>query len=142
MNKSIADSVLYNFFGTPGGGVVGTSFQGSYVSSLASQIAAGSGFFYDGTQVFPNASFRLITSTAAIPVTHTSNVSGNPRYDLVCLAPNWAAVTAQDANRYIKTGGTGPITLTTVHKEYAEGYALQVVAGTPGASPVVPSTPA
>lgn len=139
-NKSLLDDFLYNYFGNPAGGVLGASLKGSYVSALASSIAAGVGFFYDNTQTGYNALFRMINAASAISVTHgTANTQD--RIDLVCLAPNFAVDATKDASRYVKTGGTGPITLTSVHKGYQDTYTLQVVAGTPGGSPAVPSTP-
>lgn len=140
INQNMNDRTLYPYFGSPAGGVLGSSFIGSYVSALASSIAAGTGYFYDSTQVGYFSKFRQIYSAAAIPVTHTAAHATLNRIDLVCLSPNF--VTTSTASRYVKTGGTGPIVLSTVNKTAADTYTLTVVAGTPAASPVAPATPA
>ncbi len=139
MHKSFFDDTLYNFFGKPSGGVLGTSFLCSYVSALAASLAVGSGFYYDNTQTGFNPLFRMMQASAAIPVVFTAANASNPRIDLVCLAPNY--VVTSTASRYVKTGGVGPITLQTVNKTYQDTYTLQVVAGTPGVSPTAPALP-
>lgn len=136
----LQDFFTYNFLGRPSSGVLGASLKVSYTSSLVASIAAGAGFFYDSGQTGYNPKFRMIQSASAITVNLTANSNGNNRIDLICLAPNYS--TTSTASRYVKTGGVGPVALTTVDKFKQDGYTLQVVAGTPGVSPVAPSTPA
>lgn len=137
--QMIQEQFLYNFLGQPSGGCIQNSFLATFTSTFVASLAAGIGFFYDGTQTGFNPKFRQIFSNAAIPVTILANTNANNRVDLICLAPNFA-VTA-NASRYVKTGGVGPVVLTSVPKLAQDGYTLQVVAGTPGVSPVAPSTP-
>lgn len=141
MAQTMQDYFLYNWLQTPVGGVLGGgSFGPSYVSAFVASLTAGIGFFYDSSQTGFSPKFRMIISTVAINVPIVANTNANNRIDLVCLAPNFA-VTAT-AMRYVKTGGTGPVALTSVNKLKQDGYTLQVVAGTPGAVPVAPSLPA
>ncbi len=140
IQQSMHDNFIYRFFGTPSSGVFGSDLTVSFVSALAASISVGSGFFYDSSQTGNTPKFRMITASAAIPVTLTAAHATLNRIDRVCLAPNFA-VTAS-ASRYIKTGGTGPIVLSSVSKTQEMTYTLNVVAGTPNASPVAPSTPA
>lgn len=139
--KSLQDDFAYNFFGLPSGGVLGSSFICSYISAFAASLSAGAGFFYDSTQTGLNPNLRLIISSGVIPVAITANANATyNRIDLICLAPNYAVTST--ASRFLKTGGVGPVTSTTVNKTYSDGYTLQVVAGTASASPVAPSVPA
>lgn len=138
--QSMQDDVLYRFFGQPSAAVFGSDLTVSYVGALASSIAAGVGFFYDSAQTGNSPKLRMIKAAAAIPVTHTAADPTNPRIDRICLAPNFAVTGT--ASRYIKSGGTGPITLSTVSKTKEMTYTLQVVAGTPAGSPSAPATPA
>lgn len=142
MMQSVLDDFLYPYFGLPSGGVLGTSFTPSYVDATHISLAAGTGFFYDSSQTGWNPKFRMIAAQAAISCTITAAHATLNRIDKICLAPNFTYDATLDASRYIKTGGVGPITLTTVHKKYWDTYTLQVVAGTASASPAVPATPA
>ena len=139
MHKSFYDDTLYGLFGKSNG-VIGNSFTMTYVSALAASLSSGTGFYYDSSQNGYSPLYRMILSAAAIPVTFTTANGSNPRIDLVCLAPNWSV--SSTAQRNIKTGGIGPVVLTTVNKGYVDSYTLQVVAGTPASSPAVPSLPA
>lgn len=138
--KAWQDDFAYNFFGQSAGGVMGSSFIASYVSALAASLAAGAGFFYDSAQTGFNPLFRNIISVNPIAVALTANTDPtNDRIDLICLCPNFTVTST--ASRFVKTGGVGPIVSTVVNKTYADGYTLQVVAGTPAGSPTVPATP-
>lgn len=139
MNQSLFDDTLYPFFNKQSG-VIQNSFIASYVSALVASLAVGTGFFYDSSQTGYNPKYRMIQAGAAIPVPVTAADPTNDRIDLVCLAPNLALTGS--ASRYVKTGGTGPITLTNVNKNYQDSYTLTVVAGTPSGSPVAPTLPA
>lgn len=138
MAQSFTDQFLYNYVGQISG-VLSSSFKASYVSALAGSLAAGVGFFYDSTQSGFNPKYRMIISASAIPFALATADGTHNRIDLVCLAPNLAI--SSTANRYIKTGGVGPVVLTSVTKALSDSYTLQVVTGAPGASPVAPATP-
>jgi hypothetical protein len=138
LGKSLQDDFLYNFLGQANG-VLGSSFTPSYVSALVASMSAGVGFFYDNTQTGYNPLYRMVLSPTAI----TANITAadtQDRIDKLVLAPT-SLVTAT-ASRYIKTGGVGPIVLTTVDKDKRDSYTLTVVKGTPAGSPVAPATPA
>lgn len=136
--QCLQDQIFYTALGSPSQGVLGSSFICSYVSALAASLAAGVGFYYDSSQTGYTPKFRMMYSSSAIAVTFTA-ASTQDRIDVVCLAPNFAVTST--ASRYIKTGGTGPITATTINKGLADSYTLEVVKGTPGGSPSAPSVP-
>lgn len=138
--QALQDDTLYNYFGRSAQGCLGSGLKGSYVSALASSIAVGAGFYFDSTKTGFTPKFQQIVAASAISVTHTAADATHDRIDVVALSPNFA-VTAT-ASRFVKTGGTGPITAQTVNKYQADSYTLHVVAGTPASSPVAPSVPA
>ncbi len=138
LNKCLYDDVFFNLFGGLNG-CVGTAFSPSYVSAYAATLAVGIGFFFDSSQISFNPKYRLIQAVSAIPVTFATAHASLDRIDLVCLAPNF--VVTSTASRYVKTGGTGPVTLQTINKTLQDSYTLQVVTGTPGVSPVAPALP-
>lgn len=139
LSKALQDDFLYNFFQQTNGILPG-GFTPSVVSSTKTQYGAGVAFFYDSTAVGVNPNYRALVAASSFQATHTTPDPTHDRYDLICLAPNLAVTST--ANRYVKTGGTGPVTLTTVNKIAADQYTLTVVAGTPAASPTIPATPA
>jgi hypothetical protein len=139
VNKGFFDDFLYDFLGQTSGCVNG-GLKGSFVDATHTSVAAGTGFFYDATQVGYNPLYRMIQAAANVPVTHAAADLVHDRIDVVCMAPNFA-VTAT-ASRFVKVGGTGPVSLQTVNKNYQDLYTLQVVTGTPSGSPVKPAIPA
>jgi hypothetical protein len=137
VHKSLFDDTLYPFLQKQNG-VLAASFAPTYVSALAGSLAAGTGFFYDSTQTGLNPNYRMINAQSSIALAFAA-ANTSDRIDLVCLAPNFAVQST--ASRYVKTGGTGPITLQTVNKIYQDTYTLDIVAGTPGVSPSAPALP-
>jgi alpha-tubulin suppressor-like RCC1 family protein len=136
--QSLTDDILYPLLGSANG-IIGNSFAPTYVSALAGSLAAGSGFFYDSSQTGFNPKYRLIKAASDIALVFGA-ANTQDRIDLVCLAP--AFTVSSTASRFVKAGGTGPVALQTVNKVYSSGYTLSIVAGTPGATPAVPATPA
>lgn len=138
--QSIQDDVLYRFFGSQATGVFGSDLAVGFVDATHVSIAAGVGFFYDAAQVGYVPKNRMIKVDPTFNAAITTPSPSNPRIDRICLAPNFA--TTATASRYVKAGGVGPIALQTVNKLKEMTYTLNVVAGTPGAVPVAPATPA
>lgn len=139
--QMIQDQVLRPLFGNPSGGVMGNGFVVSQLSAAIIQVTPGTAFFFDSAQTGFIPKFREIYAATGItgPVARNTDPSNN-RIDLVCLSPNFA-VTAT-AQRYVKTGGVGPVTLTTVNKLEQDTFTMTIVPGTASASPVAPSVPA
>ena len=139
MAQSMQDDFLYRFFGEVNG-CCGSDLAVSYVSALAGSIAVGTAFMWDAAQTGNTPKYRMIKAATAIPFTLTAADGTHDRIDRICLAPNFA-VTGTSA-RFVKAGGTGAISSQTVTKIQEMTYTLTVVAGTPGASPSAPATPA
>src|ERR1019366_7214201 len=136
--QSLHDQFLYKFLGAQSG-VIGGSFILTYTSALLGSLAAGIGYFYNSAASGFTPKYQEIYSSGTIAVPFTTSDPTHDRIDVVCLAPNFA-VTAT-ASRYVKAGGVGPVALGSVNKLYADGYTLQVVAGTPAGSPTPPAVP-
>jgi hypothetical protein len=139
MHQSVQERFLYNLLQQQNG-VLGSSFLPSKASSLTVNLNAGSAFYYDSTQTGYEPKYREIYSSTALTATISTPHATLPRWDIVCIAPQ-TSITAT-AQRYVKTGGTGPIVQQTINKISENTVSLQVVAGTPNASPTVPATPA
>jgi hypothetical protein len=138
LHRSFYDDLLYQLF-QGRNGVLNSSFAPVYTGALTLTLAAGTGFYYDSSQSGYSPRYRELLAATTIPVTLGAASVVNPRIDLVCLTPS---TTIGTQNRYVKTGGTGPITLTSVNKDLVDAYTLTVVAGTPAGSPTAPATPA
>jgi hypothetical protein len=135
--QGFQDTVLYNFFQKVDG-CVGTGFKANRTSATSVTLTAGSGFMWDSSQTGYNPKYRQMVLTSDLVVAIGAAHATYNRYDIICIKPN--TVTTNE-NRYVKTNGTGAITLTSVQKLKTDSYSVQVVAGTAAASPSVPATP-
>ena len=121
-------------------GFIGSSFAPSRVDANTVQLESGTGFQLDAAQVGYEPKFREIVLGANLNVTIAAADETNPRWDIIC-ARSKTEVTAQE-ERQVKIDGTGPIVAQTVDKLSENTYEVQVVAGTPAASPELPAVPA
>lgn len=110
------------------------------VNSTTTQVALGSGFYFDNTQVDPEPQTRPVYRPANSNVTHTAADGTNNRIDIVVATP--ARATASTQSRNFKDAGTGVVSSQSMVVETDWLATLTVVAGTPAASPAVPATPA
>lgn len=100
-------------------------------------VAAGLGMLYDSSLTDDWAPhYRPVAVPAPATVALAAHDATDPRIDILCLAP--AVVEDLPQSRFVYGNGT-PQTLNT--RERA-GYTLQIVQGTPAASPSAPATPA
>jgi hypothetical protein len=83
VNKGFFDDFLYDFLGQTSGCVNG-GLKGSFVDATHTSVAAGTGFFYDATQVGYNPLYRMIQAAANVPVTHAAADLVYDRIDVVC----------------------------------------------------------
>lgn len=139
VHQSLYDKILRPFFQDVDG-FIGTSFQPSYVDADTVNLAAGRGFIYDAAQTGYEPKYQAIHSDVVVAATIGAPHASLNRIDLICLGTDEEVTDTE--NRFVKTGGTGPIALQMVDKVSEQTYVLQVVAGTPNASPSVPATPA
>lgn len=102
-------------------------------------IAAGMGVMYDsGVSDAFTTQYRPIVNPVAATGTLGAHDASNPRIDIICLAPALSA----DTNESISVKASdGSISSTTANRRALYSRTVQVVAGTPGASPTAPSTP-
>ncbi len=132
---------LFEESGAPLEGFVGDDCLVSLSSApLTLGIAAGWGFYYDtaASDEFGPVYRPIVVSTATTTVLGAHDAT-NPRIDIVCLAPAYSNDQAE--TRSIKDPSTSVITSQSVNKRSKLSYTLQVVAGTPAATPAAPATP-
>ena len=111
------------------------------VVPLTVQVAAGIGFYYDtATADEFGPVYRPIVVGAAVATDLAAHDPADPRIDIVCLAPAYAD--DQPESRSVKDPATSVVSTQTVQKRKRANYTLQVVTGTPAASPAAPATPA
>lgn len=124
-------------------GFVGDGCLVTVSSGLTMQVAAGVGFYSDTSESDAN---DMVYKPIVVATAFTSGLTlgahdaTNPRIDIICLAPATLAEDSQSRN--VIDPGTGSSTSTSVNKRARNTYAVSVVAGTPGATPAAPSTPA
>jgi hypothetical protein len=107
-------------------------------AGLVLSIAKGIGFYYDSaeTEAF-QPHYKPIVVSSATNTTLDAHDATNPRIDIVCLAP--ATDTDEAASCFLKTAGT--VTTTAIDTRQRWTHTLQVVKGTPAATPSAPATP-
>ncbi len=138
IQQSLYEYFLYNYFGQQSG-VLGSSFIIARVDSTHVSHAAGIGFFYDSSKTGFDSKYRMIRALGSNNLAITAADATHNRIDVVWVKPAFTVI--ETASRYIKTGGTGPITLTSVDKGKLADSQFGITDGTPSASPAVPSLP-
>ena len=135
-----------NPYDAPQSRFLGLSFFASYASSL--NITVGGGvMLYDK---IAKASFVAADnpwSPAYVPVAKSSTTTvtlgardaTNPRIDVIWIRP--AASDLQSASRRVRPAGPGSQTVSTLYTGTGFGAEIGTTAGTPGASPAVPTIP-
>jgi hypothetical protein len=115
------------------------SFVVSRVDANTISIAAGLGFQEDTSQDSPEPIQRPIYLADALELDITAAHGSLDRIDIVCVKAE-RATTLQESRRYKATVESLPTTQTfDVETDWEAD--CQIVAGTPDASPVAPSTP-
>lgn len=102
-------------------------------------VAPGIGLFYDSTvseEFTPQ--YAPIVNPIAATGTLGAHDATHPRIDIICLAPDTDTDTSETINVMAADRTTSS---TTSDRRTLYSRALQVVAGTPAASPAAPATP-
>jgi len=136
----LAEVIWDSISHAPASGFFGSSCLVSVSAGLTMGIARGLGFYYD-----PAASDKFDThlKPIAIPLATTTTLDAHdadPRIDIICVAS--ATADDESVSDAIRDPSTGTVTTQTIDTRRAWYYTLQVVKGTPAASPAIPSTPA
>jgi len=134
------ERVIYELMNRQQGVVFGDSFYVSYVNSTTVQVKLGNGLQYDNTQVDPEPKARLLYVASNTNKTITTPDGTHNRIDIVSIKADRAVI--QTDTRNMKDVSSGVVTPTTENIESDWSSDLLVTAGTPSASPAVPSTPA
>jgi len=113
----------------------------AFLSAFGMTLGAGSAFFFDATGVGADDSSYQVVRWAAQTVTFAAPDPTNPRIDLVVVPP-----TQVQSNSLVRNILTNPTTrtvvATAVFKDQNPASTAAILAGTPAASPIPPTTPA
>lgn len=116
----------------------------SSTGDLTFEISPGWGLLYNhsalGTDEWGIASYRPMVLDQVYEGTLAAHDATHPRIDIVCMAPAW--VDDQPATRNVKDPSSGVISSSSINQRRRFGATIQVVTGTPAASPSAPSVPA
>lgn len=114
----------------------------SSTSALGFEISTGWGMFWNSASTpddFEPHRYRPIVVDAVYAGTLATHDATNPRIDLVCLAPAWEEDVGESRN--VKNPGTGVITSDSISARRKFSASVQVVTGTPAATPSAPAVP-
>ncbi|MEQ1494509.1 MAG: hypothetical protein ABL912_01945 [Novosphingobium sp.] len=111
-------------------------------SDLGYSVATGFGMLYDSAATVDEfGPARYLPIVVDVPLTGSLAAhNGQPRWDIVCLAP--AYVSDQSASRNVKNPSTGVTSVASIGQRTRFSAAIQVVTGTASATPSPPSVPA
>jgi hypothetical protein len=115
----------------------------SSTGALSFSVSTGIGFFYNSAATadeFGPARYLPIVLDTAYTGSLAAHDATNPRIDIVCIAPQF--VGDQAASRNVKSPSTGVMAPTSVAQRLRFSAIVQVVTGTPAASPTAPAVPA
>lgn len=136
-----AGTPLHNVYATvaPTGSANGSVAINPFRALIGSRTAAGTNAL-DNWRDMRSAVFVGSATSLAATVPITANSSGNPRWDLV-----YAAVTVDaqqnSVQRRVKDPNSSAVSIVSVYQYLATTVSIQVVVGTPGASPAIPNVP-
>lgn len=134
------DRLIYEMLNRQQSFLFGDSLLCSNVNATTSQVAAGTGFYYDSTQVDPEPNNRMLHKSVAANSTHDAADATYNRYDIIVVTP--ARATLASATRNFKDASSGVVSSQSMVVETDWIPTISIVKGTAAASPVVPSTPA
>ena len=140
IERGIYDRFLYEMIERAENVFFGDSFTVTYSSANSINIKKGSGFHTDNTQTSPQPTKRPLYLAADVNEVIETPDSVNDRIDIVCVKN--ALVDELSGSRQVKSAISSTITTEslTVQKDWEAE--ILIVEGTPGVSPVAPSTPA
>jgi len=117
----------------------GDGFLTTFSTSTSVSVAAGVGLQRDNTQVSPEPELRVLYRPDPVTVNLAAADLSNDRIDIIVVKA--AIVTEISATRKFKNATTSVITNETLPLQKDWEALVEVVAGTPGVTPTVPSTP-
>lgn len=137
--REFYDRILYNMLLQTEDAFFGDGFLTTFATNTSVSVAAGVGLQRDNTQVSPEPELRVLYRSAPVTVNIASPDLSNDRIDIVVVKA--AIVTEISATRKFKNATTSVITNETLPLQKDWESLVEVVSGTPGISPTVPSTP-
>lgn len=137
--RNLHERILYHFVDKQSEGQFQDSFFVDYTDATHVSVRAGIGIQLDGTQVSPETTKRLLYRASAVALEITAPNVSNPRIDLVVGRADRINTATQ--SRQVKDFVTSVVSPQNIVVETDWEATLQIVAGTPNASPVAPSIP-
>lgn len=137
--RTLNDRILFEMLQKKENAFFGDGMKVSYVGATSVSVAAGLGFQTDGTQTSPTPTKRLLYRGSSTSLNLEAPDASDDRIDIVCV--RFAEVTEISENRKFKDATDSSISTQLFAVQKDEQAEFLVVAGTPDASPVAPSTP-
>lgn len=114
----------------------------SSTSALGFSVSTGWGLFWNASATsddFEPYRYRPMVLDTAYAASLTAHDATNPRIDVVCMAPAWEDDVGEARN--VKNPSTGVVSSTSINARRKFSSTIQVVTGTPSATPAVPAVP-
>lgn len=140
LELELYDRLIYELMNRQRNVFFGDGFLAAYVGSVTSQVNAGSGMYYDSAQTDPEPKTRLLFLPATTQLTHDAAHASLNRIDIIVAYPTRAVTKTGTRNK--KNAISGVVSAVEMDVETDWRSTIAIVAGTPGASPLVPATPA
>lgn len=137
--REFYDRILYNMLLQTENAFFGDGFLTTFSTSTSVSVAAGVGLQRDNTQVSPEPELRVLYRPDPVTVNLAAADLSNDRIDIIVVKA--AIVTEISATRKFKNATTTVISNETLPLQKDWEALVEVVAGTPGITPSVPSTP-
>ena len=138
LEKELYDRFLYELLGQQENKFFGSSFYVSYSSGIQVAIAAGLGIqtgSADDSKPVKTPIYKAASTNHAVTAAHATL----GRKDIVCIKS--ARATALTESRDFKDASDDSVSSQSMVVQTDWSYDISIVAGTPDASPVAPSTP-
>ncbi len=137
--RMLFDRLLYEIVQRKEDAFFDDSFLTEFATSTSVTVRPGAGFQTDSSQSNPEPEKRLLYNEASASLSISAPDPSLDRIDIVCVK----AALADDltANRKYKDAISGAVSTESLVVQQDWQAEMQIVAGTPAASPVAPSTP-
>lgn len=139
IERTYNDGLLYELIQRTEDAFFGDSFFVSKASANSVAIKKGSGFQTDSLQASPEPTKRLLYLSSDQNVLIDTPDSSLDRIDIVCVA--FGVIDELSGSRKVKDAISNVITTQSLVVQKEHKATIQIVAGTPGVSPVAPATP-
>lgn len=139
LERTMYDRLTYEMMQRVENAFFGDSFEVNYASATTLTVLKGLGFQTDNTQTSPEPQKRALYRSANVTPSITSPDGSNDRIDIVVVSD--ALVDELTLSRKFKDAIDETISTQSMVVQQDWEAEIEIVAGTPAASPSVPATP-